>query len=192
MIQIQPSNPRWFFLVDRIESEIARDYTTRHDQDNDGIVERSEFSGNDDVFEQVDRNQNDRLELSEIKGYVDLLRQHEPIRNAEATRQDTQSEKGRSFLVSPYTTLTQGVRDYFSDEVGNLDSNANGFLESDEFPGTQQEFSLMDRDQNSLIGSREWAEGFVENHTEIQMVLESYRYSHGTFQRAGGIIQMAI
>jgi hypothetical protein len=192
MIKVQPINARWRFLVDRIESGIARNYTTRHDQDANGTVERSEFSGNGDTFEQIDRNRNDRLELSELKRYVDLLRQHEPIRDSEGTGRTVQPEKGRSFSVSSHAKLTESMRDYFCEEVENLDKNANGLLETDEFVGTMEEFSAIDQDQNSLIGPREWTEGFVENHTEIQMVLKAYRFSHGIFQSRGGIIQMTV
>ncbi|NIQ37882.1 MAG: hypothetical protein GTN81_04740 [Proteobacteria bacterium] len=50
----------------------------------------------------------------------------------------------------------------------------------------------MDLDQNNLIRSREWAEGFLENDAEIQMVLDAYRFSEGTFQNTGGMIQLSV
>lgn len=192
MIKVQPSDTRWRFLVDRIESKIATDYTRRYDQDGNGIVERSEFSDSTDIFEQIDQNQNSRLELAEVKRYVDLLRQHERIRNLDATEQPVEPKKERHFSVSPYEKLTESVRDYFSEEIRNLDKDGNGFLETDELVGNLEELSLMDRDRNNLISPREWTEGFVENHTDIQMALEAYRFSHGTFQSGGGIIRMTV
>jgi Ca2+-binding EF-hand superfamily protein len=192
MIKVQPVDPRWRFVVDRIESGIARDYTTRHDQNANGVVERSEFSGNDDAFTRTDRNENGRLELSEVKGYVNLLRQHELNRDSERAEQTAQSGKGSSFSVSPHARLTSSVRDYFSEEVRSLDRNTNGFIDKGEFVGRAEEFSSMDQDQNSLVSARERAEGFLDNQTDLQMALKAYRFSHGLFQNRGGILQTAV
>ncbi len=192
MINVQSVNPRCRFLADRIESGIARDYTARHDQNANRVVDRSEFSGSEDIFERIDRNQNDRLELSELKRYVNLLRQHEPVRDVEGAKQTVEPRKEASFSVSAHAKLTDSMRDYFSEEVKSLDQNANGFLEADEFTGSQAQFSAIDRDQNDLVSPREWSEGFVENQTEIQMALKAYRFSHGIFQSRGGIVQMTV
>jgi len=189
MIKVQPINPKLRFLVDRIESEIARDYTARYDRNANGILERSEYPGNTDIFERVDQNQNDRLELSEIKRYVDLLGQYRPTRDSDGTREPSEKQ---SFSVSPYAKLTESMRNYFSEEARDLDKNANGFIERDEFVGTPEEFALMDRDQNNLVSPSERTEGFIENNMQIQMVLQTYRFSRGTFQNRGGVIQMTV
>ena len=79
-----------------------------------------------------------------------------------------------------------------SEEARDLDENANGFIERDEFVGTPEEFALMDRDENNLVSPGERAEGFTENNTQIQMVLQAYRFSRGTFQNRGGVIHMTV
>lgn len=192
MIKIQPVNARWRFLVDRIESQIASDYVNRYDQDSNGSVDKSEFQGKTDAFDRIDRNQDSRLEESEVKRYIDLLRQHEPARGLERGEQPSQNNKGPSFSVSSYDKITGSIRDFYSDEIENLDKNGNGFLEEEELGVTREEFSRMDLDQNNLISSREWAEGFLENDAEIQMVLDAYRFSEGTFQNTGGMIQLSV
>lgn len=189
MIRIQPVNPRWHFLVDRIESGIARDYTTRYDRNGNGVVEQSEFSGDEDLFERIDRNGDDRLELSEVKRSVDLLGEYEPAINRDVAPQTTDSEKGPDFSVPPHLKLAESVTEHFSEEVRNLDENGNGFLDQEEFVGNVDEFSSMDQDQNSLVSGREWAEAFLDSQTEIQMALKAYRFSHGLFQNRGGILR---
>ncbi len=192
MIKIQPISARWRFLLNRIESRLAEDYVQRYDENANGIVESSEFRGNKDVFKRIDRNQDERLELSEVKRYVDLLRQYEPARTLERSRERGSSQEGSSFSVSFDDRLMGSIRDFFSAEIQNLDMNGNGLLEEDEFTGTQEEFTKMDLDGDHLVSSREWAESFLENDTETQMVLKAYRFSEGTFLNSGGIIQVAI
>ncbi len=192
MIKIQPVNARWRFLLNRIESRIAEDYIQRYDENADGIVEKSEFRGDGDVFDRIDRNQDSRLELSEVKRYVDLLKQYEPARTLDGNRQSALPQNSPSFSVSTHDRLTGSIREFFSGEIANLDQNGNGFLEKDELGGTEEEFSRLDLDGDNLISSREWAEGFIQNDTEIQTVLKAYRFSEGTFQNSGGNIQLAV
>ncbi|MBW2055899.1 MAG: hypothetical protein JRH07_05505 [Deltaproteobacteria bacterium] len=192
MIEIRPVNPRWRFLAERIESEIAGDYRSRHDRNGDGLVERSEFSGTSAVFQRIDQNDNERLESSELKRYVDLLKRRWPMKDSEASGEKAQSDNELSFSASSYARLTGAVREFFSEEVCSLDKNGDGFVGTDEFVGTTEQFSALDRDENNLISSREWAEGFVETHNQIQMALKAYRFSQGIFQNTGGIVQMTV
>ena len=192
MITVQPINPRLRFLVDRIESQIARDYTSRNDQNGNGTVDRSEFTGSSGIFDQLDQNRNSSLELSEVKRYVDLLGQREQIPTSEETTERTQSTQTRSFSISAHAWLTNSIRAHFSEEVSNLDTDANGFLDAEELGGTAEEFSALDADQNNLVSAREWSEGFVTNNTEIQMVIKAYQYSGGIFQGDGGTIHMSV
>lgn len=191
MINVQPIDTKLRFLVDRLETEIARDYTNRYDQSGNGIVERSEFQGTSGAFDSIDRNHNNRLELNEVKRYIDLLKQHEPIRKLNTTAPG-RPQKGRSFSVAPHERLTGLISNYFSEEIRQLDKNGNGFLEVDELGGLSEQFSMIDRDRNNLVSTREWTEGFIENHVEIQMVLKAYRFSHSAFQNKGGIIRMNV
>jgi Ca2+-binding EF-hand superfamily protein len=192
MIKIQPVAPRWRFMVDRIESAVARDYTAKRDQNANGVVDRSEFQGNSDLFQRIDRDQDDRLEISEIKRYVDLLKQRDSVENPEETIKTAQTSDEQSFSVSSYSYLTDSMKDFFSEEVSILDADDNGLLDTDEFLGTDEEFSAMDQDSNNLVSAREWSEGFVENQTNIQMALKAYRYSSGLFNNSGGILKMTV
>ena len=192
MIRVQPVNATFRFLVNRIESEIARDYTNRHDQNGNGAIERSEFQGNREVFDEFDGDQNSRLELSEVKRYIDLLGQRQRASDSESSTQTSQSGNEQSFGISGHARLTQSIRDHFSEEIGNLDDNGNEFLDQDEWGGTPEEFSAMDTDHDNLVTAREWAEGFVESNTGIQMAIKAYRFSQGIFGNSGGIIQMSV
>jgi hypothetical protein len=192
MIKVQAVDPTQRFLVDRIESAIARDYTTKRDENGNGVVDRSEFSGSDDLFEQIDRDEDSQLGLAEIKRYVDLLKQYEPTRDVEATAENAGAESDQTFSVSRHTELTESMKDFFSQEIASLDENDNGLLEADEFVGTLEEFSEMDADQDDLLSPSEWIEGFIDNETKIEMALEAYRYSRGIFETGGGIVQMTV
>ncbi|NIQ37883.1 MAG: hypothetical protein GTN81_04745 [Proteobacteria bacterium] len=138
MIKIQPVNARWRFLVDRIESQIASDYVNRYDQDSSGSFDKSEFQGKTDVFDRIDRNQDSRLDESEVKRYIDLLKQYEPARGLERPEQPSQNNKRPSFSVSSYDEITGSIRDFYSDEIENLDKNGNGFLEEEELSVTRE------------------------------------------------------
>ncbi|NIO05769.1 MAG: hypothetical protein GTN74_14520 [Proteobacteria bacterium] len=192
MIQIQPVNARWRFLLNRIESRIAENCIQRYDENADGIVEKSEFRGDGDVFNRTDRNQDSPLQLSEVKRYVDLPKQHEPARTLDGSRQPALPQSGLSFSVSTHDRLAGSIRDFFPGKIANLDQNGNGFLEKGELGETLEVFSRLDLDGDNLISSRERVEGFIQNDTEIRTVLKVYRFSEGTFQNSGDNLQVAV
>ena len=192
MITIRSVQPRLYFLADRIESQIARDITNRYDENGNGCVDRSEFPGGDKVFERLDHDQNEHLSLSELRRYVDLLGQHDVSERSQPEEQTSRDEKEASFSVSSYAELAASIQNYFATETRQLDADENGLLDREEIGIGAAEFETLDENRDNLISPREWSEGFVENNTQIEMVIKAYRFGHGLFRNSGGIIQMTI
>ena len=133
-----------------------------------------------------------RLNLSELKRYVDLLRQREPVGNPYQEERVGREDGGPSFSLSSHAKLTTSIQRYFTREIGQLDTDSNDLLNHEELGVSEAEFSAMDQDRDNLISSREWAEGFVGGNTAIEMVIKAYRFGHGIFQNRGGVIQTSV
>jgi len=192
MITIRSVPPRLFSLAGRIETQIARDATSRYDENENGRVDRSEFPGGDRIFEGIDDDRDGHLSLAELKRYIDLLGQREGSEESHVEKQASRDGKMSSFSLSSHAGLTVSIQKYFAGETRQLDTDDNGLLDREEIGISAAEFETLDENRDDLISPREWSEGFVENNSHIEMVIKAYRFGHGLFRNNGGIIQMTI
>jgi hypothetical protein len=162
-------------------------FVSRSDQNGDGVIEKSEFRGGGDRFDQMDKNQNGKLDRAEIdelhrSRMADPLSMRQRIASGQTRRPpfenpvDTAAGKKDGEPVPPAsgetTALTPlGTRITAKDAFARLDADENGKVTPAEFqrsPGMSdpkkaaEVVSKVDQDQDGVLSFGEFNTVFAK------------------------------
>jgi len=154
-------------LLDRFFAEKVR----RHDRDNDGCLSREEFSGTDDEFMQLDEDSDGLVSPPDFKRQ--FLADNPPLRGmVEGFAGGLYDRLMNSPNAEP-DALAGTVRRFFEDFVQQYDSDGDGTLRTDEFPGTNEELHGVLLKRKDEVTVEDLVAGFRQQNPDLAELRES-------------------
>jgi len=154
-------------LVDRFFA----DKIHRHDKDRDGQLNRQEFFGSEEQFVELDEDEDGFVRATDLKKqFLDT--------NPEM-REMAEGFAGKLYdqiLNSPSSSpeeLHGMVEDFFADLVAKNDTDGDGDLYLDEFPGTEDEFKQIAGSNTQSVSKEDLVESFAINNPDLAELRES-------------------
>jgi Ca2+-binding EF-hand superfamily protein len=143
----------------------------RMDTNNDGIITRNEWRGNANAFNNRDWNRDGMLSGDEV----------------------------RVGSTTPASVDNQDFNASISDRFDYLDINGNGFVDKNEWDGTDEAFTRMDRNRDNRLTTNELgntnssAFNSVDTNRDGRITLQEWPWSHRAFDQqdsnGDGILQ---
>ena len=165
-------------------------FVSRNDKNNDGVIDKSEFRGGGDRFDQMDKNKNGKLDRSEIdelhrSRMADPLSMRQRIARGETRRAPVDLPTGPESLPEaggdvgaddePSALTPMGTRITAKQAYARLDLDKNGEVNAQEFqrsPGmadpekAKQIVAKVDSDGNGSLSFDEFNTVFAKRHAK--------------------------
>ena len=166
-------------LLDRFFAEKVR----RHDQDQDGCLSRTEFTGADEEFLRLDDDRDGFVGAPDFKRQ--FLADNPPL---QGMAEGFAGQLYDNIMSSPSgdpAALGKIVEEFFADFVGRHDADQDGALRAEEFPGTENELrDALPRGKDAL-GVDDLVAGFQRQNPDLVELRESLLQLKETVQPAG-------
>jgi len=165
-------------------------FVSRNDRNNDGVIDKSEFRGGGDRFDQMDKNKNGKLDRAEIdelhrSRMADPLSMRQRIARGETRRPPVDFPAGSDSLPKagddvgaddePSALTPMGTRITAKQAYARLDLDKNGEVNAQEFqrsPGmadpekAKQIVAKVDSDGNGSLSFDEFNTVFAKRHAK--------------------------
>ncbi len=163
-------------------------FVSRNDKNGDGVIQKSEFRGGEARFDQMDKNNNGRLDRAEIdelhrSRMADPLSMRQRIARGETRRPPVDLPAGPNAVVDtdtdtdgePSALTPLGTRITAKQAYARLDVDKNGKVTVSEFqrsPGmgepeeAKQTVAKIDRDGDGLLSFSEFNAVFAKRHAK--------------------------
>ncbi len=153
-------------LASPVYAQYSNDRYQQMDDNNDGVISRSEWRGSDQSFRRYDWNNDGVLSGDELR--VGARRRDSRADNGSWRGDDDRFRRDRS-----------NVTDWTPEEFDRLDSNRDGVISEREWRSDDQTFARIDRNTDGVLDERE----FIGDDTYYRSD-NSYRRD-GSAYRAG-------
>lgn len=154
-------------LIDRF----YEDKIHRYDADRDGKLNRQEFFGDKEQFAELDEDKDGFVQASDLKKQF-LDANPEMREMAEGYASKLYDQLLNSPLSGP-EELPRIIEDFFADFVARNDTEHNGHLHLDEFPGTEEEFVQIAGLSKLTLSQEDLVESFTMNNPDPVELRES-------------------